>query len=156
MKNEQKFEKKLTEEEIKVEINKVGDFFKQVPEDMKAFTAEMFIGEIVNWGSRDHYQALGIFQEAMNIYREVSLRILAEEAEEERLENAFEIAREYRCLEKVNWTDPPILADEICKIGYVGEDDKYSGGKRYEVFLENGNHFDICQHSLENYFELVD
>ena len=156
MKDEQEFEKKLTQEEIEVEISKIGDFFKQIPDDLKAVTAEKFIYEIVSWGSRDHYQALGIFQEAMDNYREVSLRILAEEAEEEQLKHAYEIAQEYRCLEKINWTGTPILVDEVCKIGYIGEDDNYSGGKRYEIFLDSGEHFDICQHSLEIYFELVE
>jgi hypothetical protein len=156
MKDKQEFEKTLTQEEIEVEINKVGDFFKQIPEELRAVAAEKFIYEIVNWGCRDHYQALGIFQEAMSNYREVSLRILAEEAEEERLEAAYETAQDYCCLEKLNWVDPPILADVICKIGYMGKDDRYSGGKRYEVFLDSGKHFDICQNIFENHFELVE
>ena len=156
MEDREKFEKKLTQEEIEVEISKIGDFFKQIPEDLKAVAAEKFIYEIVNWGSRDHYQALGIFQEAMDNYREVSLRILAEEAEQDRLKNAYETAQDYHCLEKISFIDPPIAVDEVCKIGYVDEDDRYSGGKRYEVFLDSGKHFDICQHSLEIHFELIE
>jgi len=156
MKDEQEFEKKLTKEEIGAEISKIGDFFRQIPDDLKAVSAENFIFEIVNYAARDHYQALGIFQEAMNEYREVSLRILAEEAEEERLLVAYRAAHDYRCLHQVSWIDPPILIDEICKIGYIGEDDRYSGGKRYEIFLDSGEHFDICQHSLKNYFELLE
>ena len=155
MENEQEFEKKLTQEEIEVEINKIGDFFKQIPEELKAVAAEHFIYEIVAWASRDHYQALGIFFEALSKYRKISNRILLEEAEDERLLVAYRAARDYRCLERIE-SDPPILVDEVCKIGYIGEDDSYSGGKRYEVFLDSGEHFDICQHSLEIHFELVE
>jgi len=155
MKNEEEFGKKLTEEEIEIELDKVRDFFAQIPENWKAYAAERFIYEIVNWGSYDHYQALGIFQEAMNTYREVSRRVLAEEAEEERLENAFETAQDYRCLQEVDWLDPPILVGEVYKIGYFGEDDQYGGGKRYEVFHENRGHVNICQNVLDEHFELV-
>ena len=159
MKDEQKFESKLTKEEIQVEINKVGDFFNQIPEDMKAFTAEMFIGEIVNWGSRDHYQALGIFQEAMNTYRETSLRILAEEAEDEvqqeELKTAFENTQDYRCLREMDRMESSIVEGEVCKIGCVGENEQYAGGRKYIVFRKDGSWFDLCQHRLDEHFELV-
>ena len=46
--------------------------------------------------------------------------------------------------------DPVIVVGEICRIGYFGEDDSYSGGKRYEIFHEDRGHVDICQHLLEN------
>ena len=157
MKSEPVFRKKLTQEEIEAEISKVGDFFKQIPEDLKAYAAERFIYEIVNWGSRDHYQALGIFQEAMNNYREVSLRVLAEEAEEDLLEDIYGNAQDYQCVEEIDLgCGKTVTVGEVCKIGYFGEDDQYAGGKRYEVFQENGNHFDICQHSLDIYFKLVE
>lgn len=155
MKDEQKFERKLTQEEIEVEIAKVGDFFKQIPENMKANAAEKFIYEIVNWAARDHYQALGIFQEAMNVYREVSLRVLAEEAQQEELKNAFEKAKDYRCLQEMDWMDNPIAKGEVCKIGCVGANDNYAGGKKYIVFREDGSWIDLCQHRLDDHFELV-
>ena len=156
MKDEEKFEKKLTQEDIQIEINKVGDFFKQIPEGMKAVTAERFIYEIVNWGCRDHYQALGIFQEAMNRYREVSLQVLEEEAKEEELHNAFENAQNYCCLQEMDWMDDPIAKGEVCKIGYAGENEQYAGGKKYIVFREDGSWIDLCQHRLDDHFELVE
>jgi len=156
MKDKQEFEKKLTQEEIQVEIDKIGDFFKQIPEELQAVAAEKFIYEIVNWGCRDHYQALGIFQEAMNRYREVSLRILAEEAEEEEIQRAFENAQEYRCLQEMDWMDDPIAKGEICRIGCAGENEQYAGGKRYIVFRADRSWTDLCQHRLDDHFELVE
>lgn len=156
MKDEQKFEKKLTKEEIEVEIAKVGDFFKQIPEELRANAAEKLIYEIVNWAARDHYQALGIFQEAMNTYREISLQVLAEEAEQKELENAFENAQDYRCLQEMDWMEDSIAKGEVCKIGCVGENDNYAGGKKYIVFREDESWIDICQHRLDEHFELVD
>ena len=157
MNKKQEFGKKLTQEEIEIEINKVGDFFKQIPDELKAVAAEHFIYEIVNQGSRDHYQALGIFQEAMSYYREVSLRVLAEEAEEERLEEALENAQDYRCVAQIDLGDERTVAvGEVCRIAFAGEDDGYSGGKKYDLFQENGNHFDICSHVLETCFVLVE
>lgn len=157
MNKKQEFGKKLTQSEIETEISKIGDFFKQIPDELKAVAAEHFIYEIVNQGSRDHYQALGIFQEAMNNYREVSLRVLEEEAEEEMLEAAYENALSYRCVKEIDLGDERTVAvGEICKIAFAGEDDGYSGGKKYDLFQENGNHFDICSHVLETCFVLVE
>ena len=42
------------------------------------------------------------------------------------------------------------------KIGFAREDDGYSGGKKYYVFQEGKGYFDICQHSLETNFELIE
>ena len=156
MKDEREFEKKLTQEEIGAEINKVGDFFKQIPEEMQAVAAEHFIYEIVNWASRDHYQALGIFQEAMINYREISLQVMADEAKEEELNNAFENARDYRCLQEMDWMDEPIAKGEVCKIRCVGENEQDAGGKKYIVFREDGSWTDLCQHCLNDHFELVE
>lgn len=157
MKDEEKFEKKLTEEEIEIEINKIGDFFKQIPEESKAITAEKFIYEIVNWGCRDHYQALGIFQEAMNRYREVSLQVLEEEAkEEEEVRNASENAQNYRCLREMDWMEVSAAIGEVCKIGYAGENEQYAGGKKYIIFREDGRWTSLCQRRLDDYFELVE
>jgi len=153
----QDYEKKLTIEEIQSEINKIGDFFKQIPDELKADAAERFIYEIVNWGCRDHYQALGIFQEAMLRYREVSNQVLAEEAEEDLLETAFESSQDYRCIEEIDIDeDRRVSIGEICRIGFVEGRNDYSGGRRYEVFKEEGIHFSICQHVLDTHFELFD
>jgi hypothetical protein len=160
MNKKQEFGKKLTQSEVEAEISKIKDFFDQIPDELKAVAAEHFIYEIVNCGSRDHYQALGIFQEAMNDYREVSLRVLAEEAEEEMLEAAYENVLSYRCVKEMDFGEGEGVAiGEVCKIGFVEDDDRYSGGKRYELFRQvgqGGGHFDICQHVLDAHFELVE
>ena len=156
MNNKQEFGKMLNQQEIEVEIAKIKDFFDQIPDELKADAADHFIYEIVNCGSRDHYQALGIFEEAMLRYRETSHQVMAEEAEEERLEAAYVSAQDYRCIQEVDWLDPAIVVGEVCRIGCFGEDDNYSGGKRYEVFHEDKGHVDICQHVLENHFELIE
>jgi len=80
---EHKFKKKLTWEDIEFHCEQIGKFFKQIPDDLKAGAAEYFIYEIVNWGSHDHFQALGIFTEAMLRYRNVSYELLNEEKDEE-------------------------------------------------------------------------
>lgn len=59
----------LTQEEIQTEVEKIRDFFSQIPDALKADAAEHFIAEIVNWASHDLYQALGIFEEAKLTYR---------------------------------------------------------------------------------------
>lgn len=74
---------KLTQEDIQVEIDKVGGFFERIPEELKADAAEHFVIEIVNWGSRNHYQALGILEEAKNNYRELSLEVMEDEGSRE-------------------------------------------------------------------------
>lgn len=58
----------LTKDEIQTEITKIEEFFSQIPNDLKADAAEHFIVEIVNWASRDFYQALGIFEESKMRY----------------------------------------------------------------------------------------
>ena len=157
MKDEQEFEKTLTQEDIQTEIDKIGDFFKQIPDDLKAEAAEKFIYEIVNWGCRDHYQALGIFQEAMSRYREVSLQVLEEEAkEEEEVRNASENAQDYRCLREMDWMEDSAVIGEVCKIGYAGENEQYAGGKKYIIFREDGRWTSLCQPRLDDHFELVD
>jgi len=156
MSNKQEFGKMLNQEEIEAEIAKIGRFFDQIPDELKADAAEHFIYEIVLWGSRDHYQALGIFEEAKQRFREISQEIMAEHAEDVRIDAAVDNAQNYRCIQEVDWVDHAIAEGEVCKIGFVGKDDRYSGGKRYEVFPEGGGHFDICQNALETYFELIE
>lgn len=84
-----KFKRKLTWEDIEVQCGLIGDFFKQIPDELKAGAAEYLIYEIVNWGSHDHFQALGIFQEAMLRYRKISLEILDEDENEYEDKNEF-------------------------------------------------------------------
>jgi len=73
----------LTWDELEAECAKVGDFFKRIPTDLQAEAAERLIGEIVTWGSWNHYEALGICMEALLSHRNISLRVMAEEEEEE-------------------------------------------------------------------------
>jgi len=156
MEDKQEFKKKLTQEEISIEIDKVKDFFKQIPEGMKATTAEMFIREIVNWSCGDHYQALGIFQEAMNSFRETSLQAIAEEVQKEELQEASENVLLYRCLQGIDWMEDSVVANGIYRIGYAGEDERYAGGKKYIIFKEDGSWMDICQRVLDDHFELME
>lgn len=81
MTNEQNFKKELTPEDINNEIEKIKDFFEQIPDELKSTAAERLIYEIVNWASFNHYEALGIFEEAKISFRENSIRILNEEDE---------------------------------------------------------------------------
>ena len=80
---ERKFEQMLTKEEIVEEIDKIRYFFEQISPEIKASTVEYLILEIINWGSYNHYEALGILQEILFRYREESLRSMYEENEEE-------------------------------------------------------------------------
>jgi hypothetical protein len=73
---------KLTREEIQLEIDKIRNFFDNVPDDLKMETALHFICEIVLWGSYCHFDALGIFEEAKMIYRENSLENMQDDEEE--------------------------------------------------------------------------
>ena len=161
MTEEQDIKQKLTLDEIKVEISKIGGFFEQIPEDLKSDCAEHFIVEIVNWGSRNYYEALGILQEAMNSFREISKNVAEEEAieewEAEQYENAVNSAKKYRCIETLE-IDCNVFINfgDICSIGFAGEDDRYAGGKKYYLFNGDGSYSDICQGCLDEYFELVE
>ena len=159
---EKKFETKLTIEEIQIEIDKIGAFFKRIPTELKPEAAERFIYEIVNQASYNIYEALGIFDEAKSRYREVLTRILAEEAEEaehERLCKMYENSVAYKCIVEVDWIEG-INVGDVVKAAYSGDDEAYSGGGRYDVFTENadgeGVHRISCKHSFETHFELVE
>jgi len=158
---EPEFKKSLTPEEIQSEIQRIKDFFEQVPDDLKSVTAEDLIFETVVWGSGSHYEALGIFQEAMIRYREVSIHIMQEEAREaseaEQYENAINSSKKYRCIKELNIPGKEISFGEIRTIGFAGEDDRYSQGKKYYLFIDNDlmEFVDICQTCLDEHFELV-
>lgn len=161
MENKHKFESKLTPEEIDKEVAKLGDFFKQIPDDLKATAAMHLILEVVNQGSRDYFQAIGIFDEAKNAFRDMALSIkeIDKEMDDERdlLRKAYESALYFRCIQELEWREGYVITvGEIHRIGYVGEDAGYSGGQRYEVFQEDGKHFSICQNRFLEHFEEVD
>ncbi len=161
MTEEQDIKQKLTLDEIKAEISKIGGFFDQIPEELKADSAEHLILEIVNWGSRNYYEALGILQEAMNSFREISQNVAEEEAvekwEKEQYENAVSSAKKYRCTETLEIEPLKFINyGDICSIGFAGEDDRYTGGKKYYLFNEDGKYIDICQGCLDEHFELVE
>jgi len=151
------FNEKLTIPEIQAEIDKIGDFFQRIPEELRAEAADRFIYEIVNQGCRDHYQALGIFEEAKNRYRKVSLQVLEEAAEEERIEMACENSSKYKCFEKLELTDGKVFnIGDYVFAAYGEEDENFSGGAFYDVFLEDGTHRFLCKTSFESHFELVE
>ena len=91
---------KKTEEQLRVEylekidefMDVVSQFIKSIPDEiyhLKSYAAERIACEAVNWGSYNHYEALGIFQEALMSYRETSKKILDEELEQEQNEESF-------------------------------------------------------------------
>lgn len=150
---EPKFKIYLTLEEIEAEIGKIESFFSRVPDDLKAWTADRLIYEIVNQGSFNHYEALGIFTEAMSRYRNVSVEVLHEELEKEEYENTVSSARKYICIK--DFGEEIIVGMEV-QIGLVGEDRRYSGGKKYYLFNGEDDFTDICQGVLDEHFSLLD
>ena len=157
MDGDQEFEGMLTPEEIDVEIAKVEDFFKRIPDELKAPAAVHLILEIVNQGSRDYFQAIGLFDEAKHSYRDSALVVGLMSDEQDLLSDAFESAKRFQCVKELKWGQGyTVTPGEIRQIGYVGEDDRYSGGERFEIFQEDGQHFGICKDSLEIYFEEMD
>lgn len=73
----------ITQEDIENEIAKVEDFFKQIPQELKAEAADHFIFEIALWGGSSHYEILGLFTEALHRYREIMQEAMEEEDEDE-------------------------------------------------------------------------
>jgi len=154
---EQEFGEMLSSEQIDLEISKVAAFFKRIPDELKAVASIHLILEIVNQGSRDYFQALGLFDEAKTSFREMALSIGEGNDEDDLLSKAFENSQQFRCTCELKYDqDRAITPGEICTIGFMGKDDRYSGGERYEVFQEDGQHFSICQESLEEHFEEAD
>lgn len=152
---------KVTDEDIDQEIERLVSLFKQIPYDtvtgFKARSAERLIAQVINYAALNHYEALGILEEAKLQYREISLEIMDEEVKEEVLiQNAQDTACEYRCIKEIQFEDSSKIGvvDKIYKIGYVEENENYSGGVRYEVFQEDGSHFSICLGVLDAHFQL--
>ena len=73
----------LTWDDLEAEVEKVQAFFSKLPEEYRADAANRLIFEIVNQASYNHYEALGIFTEAMNSYRDTAIQVAAEEAEDD-------------------------------------------------------------------------
>jgi len=61
-------------------VKKVTDIIKE--DESPSDAAEWCIGEIVVQVADNHYEALGIFEEAMQRYRQISLEVLEEESKE--------------------------------------------------------------------------
>jgi len=70
MSNEKKFQKKLTQEEIEKEIDKMGDYFKQIPKDLKLEAGIHFILEVALWCGDNFMESMGLLTEAIFRYRE--------------------------------------------------------------------------------------
>ncbi|HUX02721.1 MAG TPA: hypothetical protein VMY35_17300 [Phycisphaerae bacterium] len=66
----------LTWEDVEDEVSKVRQFFLDLPEDLRSDVACRLIGEIVLWGACNHFEALGIFEEAKLFYRNLSLAVM--------------------------------------------------------------------------------
>ena len=67
----EKFKKELTMGEIQTEIDKLEDFFKQIPEELEAETAINIIFHTILWGSYDLYHGMGIIEEAKIRFRKI-------------------------------------------------------------------------------------
>jgi len=146
-----KITKPLTEKEIIAEVDKIEAFFRQIPDELKAWAADNFIYEIVNWGASNYYEALGIFQEAMGRYRE---SLVEKESEQTQYEHAVNSTKKYRCVKQIEHLEELIVADQVYFIGLAGYDPNYAGGKKYYIINEEGDFIDICQHVLDQHFEL--
>lgn len=139
VKDEQDFKEKLTWEEIEVEIDKVGDFFERIPDELKSSTAERFIYEIVNWGSYNHYEALGIFEEAKNQYCEVSQKVAQDQ--------------EYHCVESFTYEGCKFEEGETYTARYAGI---YHSEHTYDVWGRDGKYHRMCKHMFGDHFDVFE
>ena len=77
----------ITWEDVEVVVTQMADFFKKIPHNcetgFKSSAGERIIGEILIWAALNHYEALGILEEAKLSYREIFKQITKEEREEE-------------------------------------------------------------------------
>lgn len=72
----------LTEEECYAEINKVKDYFEQVPSELKIKIALHFIVEIARVTCGCLFHGLGLFTEATFLWREMYLEDCDEEGDD--------------------------------------------------------------------------
>ena len=80
--NEKDFKKELTREDIQAEVNKLEDFFEQIPDDLKIESAQNIIFHALFWSSNCLCHGLGMLEEAKFRYRE----ILSKDIEEDDIE----------------------------------------------------------------------
>lgn len=70
-------------EDIEVVVEQIADFFQKIPDNhesgFKSSAGERIIGEVLIWASANHYEALGILEEAKLSYREIAEKIRKEE-----------------------------------------------------------------------------
>jgi hypothetical protein len=75
--------------EIEDFMHIISDFIDNIPNEvyyLKSYAAERIATEAVIFGASNHYEGLGIFEEAMLSYRQTSKEILEEEAYNEKEE----------------------------------------------------------------------
>ena len=72
--NEEKFKKELTREDIQEEVDKLEEFFDQIPDDLKIDTAQNIIFHTLFWSSHCLCHGLGMLEEAKFRYREILSR----------------------------------------------------------------------------------
>ena len=143
----------LTKEEIEFEIQKIGNFFDQVSPRTKSCVAERLIFEIVNQASYNHYEALGIFQEAMINYRETALSVEVEMAEEkEFLKNLKQV----KCVKIPELKEASFSLGQAYPVEKVEENSGYSGGLKFLLIDEEGKEIDFCKNSLQEHFEPIE
>ena len=75
--------------EVDLELARVRDFFEAFPEDMRADIAYRFAYEMALWGGRDHFQIIGILEEAKLAYRDKAVDAYAEESEEKESDELY-------------------------------------------------------------------
>jgi hypothetical protein len=153
MENESKFNYKLTPEEIQFEIEKVKDFFEQIPDELKPGTAVKLIGNIAIWSAFNMFEGIGILEEATLQYRECSVRAEHLFHEQEAEQAAIDSVKTYTCMKDFEAEDILIEQGETVQIGYAGEDSKFEGGKRYILIMEEV-YIDLCQSALDTYFAI--
>ena len=73
----------MAEPKIEAVLDHVKELLLDLPEDDRSGVAMDICFEAINWGSHNHFEALGILSETAMRYREVSLAILDEEADED-------------------------------------------------------------------------
>ena len=70
---------KVTWEDVELEVIRIVNFVKSIPEEFRASASERIIGEIIIYGSGGYYDALGILEEAKQGFIDINKRIWAEE-----------------------------------------------------------------------------
>lgn len=70
---------KITWEDVELEVIRIANFIKSIPDEIRASASERIIGEIVIYGSNGYYDALGILEEAKQGYIDINKKIWAED-----------------------------------------------------------------------------